>query len=142
MERETGIEPATNSLEGCDSTTELLPPPCSLLTLSRTTAGKPAKLFVLVYFNALVKSDNTTWLAPLTRGGLACQPKLDAPCDQPTAARSASYGGHPSPAFECEGWLATRSSRSAVSAASEGWWAGEDLNLRSPLGGRFTVCCD
>ena len=29
MERETGIEPATNSLEGCDSTIELLPPePC------------------------------------------------------------------------------------------------------------------
>ncbi len=27
MERETGIEPATNSLEGCDSTTELLPHP-------------------------------------------------------------------------------------------------------------------
>ena len=27
LERETGIEPATNSLEGCDSTTELLPPP-------------------------------------------------------------------------------------------------------------------
>src|SRR6478609_1568358 len=25
VERETGIEPATNSLEGCDSTTELLP---------------------------------------------------------------------------------------------------------------------
>ena len=25
LERETGIEPATNSLEGCDSTTELLP---------------------------------------------------------------------------------------------------------------------
>jgi hypothetical protein len=30
LERETGIEPATNSLEGCDSTTELLPPSCSL----------------------------------------------------------------------------------------------------------------
>ena len=27
LERETGIEPATNSLEGCDSTTELLPHP-------------------------------------------------------------------------------------------------------------------
>ena len=27
LERETGIEPATNSLEGCDSTTELLPLP-------------------------------------------------------------------------------------------------------------------
>src|SRR3984885_2411007 len=26
LERETGIGPATNSLEGCDSTTELLPP--------------------------------------------------------------------------------------------------------------------
>ena len=25
LERETGLEPATNSLEGCDSTTELLP---------------------------------------------------------------------------------------------------------------------
>src|SRR6476620_6357025 len=29
LERETGIEPATNSLEGCDSTTELLPHPVS-----------------------------------------------------------------------------------------------------------------
>ena len=42
MERETGIEPATNSLEGCDSTTELLPP-ClrnylHLLDLSSTFA--------------------------------------------------------------------------------------------------------
>ena len=37
LERETGIEPATNSLEGCDSTTELLPPtrsPLPLATLS------------------------------------------------------------------------------------------------------------
>jgi hypothetical protein len=36
MERETGIEPATNSLEGCDSTTELLPP---LLILAMLNAG-------------------------------------------------------------------------------------------------------
>src|SRR4051812_12072805 len=39
MERETGIEPATNSLEGCDSTTELLPPsrpPLRLSALRRT----------------------------------------------------------------------------------------------------------
>jgi hypothetical protein len=34
LERETGIEPATNSLEGCDSTTELLPP----VTLVRAKA--------------------------------------------------------------------------------------------------------
>src|SRR5437868_13805103 len=33
VERETGIEPATNSLEGCDSTTELLPPTGSLTSL-------------------------------------------------------------------------------------------------------------
>ena len=45
MERETGIEPATNSLEGCDSTTELLPrkPAVSyqLSALSKTSAAKP-----------------------------------------------------------------------------------------------------
>ena len=35
MERETGIEPATNSLEGCDSTTELLPPTRPLFSISR-----------------------------------------------------------------------------------------------------------
>jgi hypothetical protein len=42
LERETGIEPATNSLEGCDSTTELLPPTRSLTSLFRATPGKPA----------------------------------------------------------------------------------------------------
>jgi hypothetical protein len=42
LERETGIEPATNSLEGCDSTTELLPPPRSRASLARASAGKPA----------------------------------------------------------------------------------------------------
>ena len=42
MERETGIEPATNSLEGCDSTTELLPPSrLARLTLD-ASADKPA----------------------------------------------------------------------------------------------------
>jgi hypothetical protein len=35
MERETGIEPATNSLEGCDSTTELLPLKTKLSAISR-----------------------------------------------------------------------------------------------------------
>ena len=36
LERETGIEPATNSLEGCDSTTELLPPTARCLTRPST----------------------------------------------------------------------------------------------------------
>ena len=37
LERETGIEPATNSLEGCDSTTELLPRPLATCHLSLVT---------------------------------------------------------------------------------------------------------
>ena len=41
MERETGIEPATNSLEGCDSTTELLP---------RMSRSYPAFLSLLAHF--------------------------------------------------------------------------------------------
>ena len=38
LERETGIEPATNSLEGCDSTIELLPRVDSII-LSGLAAG-------------------------------------------------------------------------------------------------------
>jgi hypothetical protein len=78
MERETGIEPATNSLEGCDSTTELLPPtrsPLCLLALWREgppfafrLARKPAtqKLFTRI-------SEYSTCLAEarrrMARGG-------------------------------------------------------------------------
>ncbi len=43
MERETGIEPATNSLEGCDSTIELLPPPCEASGLLRSCDAFRAK---------------------------------------------------------------------------------------------------
>jgi hypothetical protein len=39
LERETGIEPATNSLEGCDSTTELLPPIPIQLSRDNVTAA-------------------------------------------------------------------------------------------------------
>src|SRR3954464_3165335 len=42
MERETGIEPATNSLEGCDSTTELLPPTRLTCSLSPRADGPRA----------------------------------------------------------------------------------------------------
>lgn len=41
MERETGIEPATNSLEGCDSTTELLPPTRRCRAASAWSARPP-----------------------------------------------------------------------------------------------------
>ena len=41
LERETGIEPATNSLEGCDSTIELLPQSPLAHPLPVTTFGWP-----------------------------------------------------------------------------------------------------
>ena len=43
LERETGIEPATNSLEGCDSTTELLPPSLLCHRLAQPKLAKRAK---------------------------------------------------------------------------------------------------
>lgn len=42
MERETGFEPATNSLEGCDSTPELLP------HAAHTAANREPKLLISV----------------------------------------------------------------------------------------------
>ena len=64
MERETGIEPATNSLEGCDSTTELLPlirlyssSGCPVRGKARTLVGAEAFFRVMTDFpiaNALL----------------------------------------------------------------------------------------
>jgi hypothetical protein len=48
LERETGIEPATNSLEGCDSTTELLPRN-QLSAISRQLSVKPQRLKPLLF---------------------------------------------------------------------------------------------
>ncbi len=48
MERETGIEPATNSLEGCDSTIELLPRTSSLYGIACSNAKLPARLARIV----------------------------------------------------------------------------------------------
>src|SRR5262245_815511 len=44
LERETGIEPATNSLEGCDSTTELLPPTRRPLRLAALRRVNPPRV--------------------------------------------------------------------------------------------------
>src|SRR6185295_16917972 len=55
LERETGIEPATNSLEGCDSTTELLPP-------TRRSASRHAALrraSPLLFRSPLTSRSNT-----------------------------------------------------------------------------------
>ena len=91
MERETGIEPATNSLEGCDSTTELLPPSrthcapryggrarpsaTSRLRFSHVTGGTPAVA-------------SQPW-----RSLLACQPKHAVAPVAPHPQRRAKAGG-------------------------------------------------
>jgi hypothetical protein len=76
MERETGIEPATNSLEGCDSTTELLP----LKTSSQLSAVsfqinqrlKPLRLSTPN--GALKPRPSTKHLEPMTRIELVTSP--------------------------------------------------------------------
>ena len=57
VERETGIEPATNSLEGCDSTTELLPRPCGKMLVARGGFEPPKpfrrQIYSLLHLTAL-----------------------------------------------------------------------------------------
>src|SRR5581483_9951139 len=70
LERETGIEPATNSLEGCDSTTELLPHiSCQLSAVSYQLATSD---------ELLASSDHvfqpTKTLEPMTRIELVTSP--------------------------------------------------------------------
>jgi hypothetical protein len=132
LERETGIEPATNSLEGCDSTTELLPPSSSL-----AGAPRPARVAPLAGpptpraasrpppSRALRRASPPQEPQPRATQSLACHPKLvsiqRAKDGRPpklvrrTAARLRhGYGGQPSRAL-----------------MSEGWWGGEGSNLRS-----------
>jgi hypothetical protein len=66
MERETGIEPATNSLEGCDSTTELLPPPRRSLRPPAVTAGKLDHALAARYL-ALRRASPPFFLQPTRR---------------------------------------------------------------------------
>ena len=76
-ERETGIEPATNSLEGCDSTTELLPP----TRLARIAAGKPAT--TLKHFASATVARHRQHRR-LPTGTLACH--LKSPAAHPISA--------------------------------------------------------
>ena len=65
LERETGIEPATNSLEGCDSTTELLPPSRLARFAVAATAGKPARAFQPRFTCPAACSRMTHFLSPV-----------------------------------------------------------------------------
>src|SRR5262249_36227316 len=107
LERETGIEPATNSLEGCDSTTELLPP---------TRRARPP--------------------APPPLGGHPpSAPPRPAP-PPPAAPRHFSDRPPPPPPLVRGGWPAIRSPPPPprvvrAATAGERWWRGKDSNLRS-----------
>jgi hypothetical protein len=110
MERETGIEPATNSLEGCDSTTELLPPTrLALFASSPLRRGKPAAFFAAL--TALL----SPWARQPSRAlfrhrGAKRRLPPNQQCHQPSQAAAPTF---------------TRRRK-------EGWWGGEGSNLRSP----------
>jgi hypothetical protein len=114
MERETGIEPATNSLEGCDSTTELLPPTrLARSTMLAATARQAPPSFSPDAPLELRRA------SPPTRPLLTLLPAFAPPATAgkpqlriPVAWRSV----HPAPD--------NRLARS--------WWGGEGSNLRSP----------
>jgi hypothetical protein len=109
MERETGIEPATNSLEGCDSTTELLPPsrsPTRPSTCARDLALRRASPPYFLQPTPLPTGRSSQF--PLTAA-------RSAACRQTNSATN----------FLCPAPTFTR-------RASESWWGGEGSNLRSP----------
>ena len=92
MERETGIEPATNSLEGCDSTTELLPPTRSPTSPLRATAGRPASSSLTCHSRA----SNITCLTPCSLArdyGLSAVARLRCALPSIAQLRQAKAGG-------------------------------------------------
>ena len=77
VERETGIEPATNSLEGCDSTTELLPP--SRLASAAHSPLRRASPPSRSSSRESPPSRSSPVVAPASTGPrMACHPKLAA----------------------------------------------------------------
>ena len=116
MERETGIEPATNSLEGCDSTTELLPPSRRLTSLPAASAS------------ALSRFGGTS-----RRGRPAHLPHSSDPSLFPTSARPTSPPSSAARAKRACRQTDSATNRTALSSQGlRGWWGGEGSNLRSP----------
>ena len=118
LERETGIEPATNSLEGCDSTTELLPPTRSRARSSRF--GGP------VYRKAL-----TAFLIGARRAYVPDQPTFVSSPSRPMAATARRRAQRDLPPENSAHQLLPRVSTSHRDAVGS-WWGGEGSNLRSP----------
>jgi hypothetical protein len=118
MERETGFEPATNSLEGCDSTPELLPPGV------HTTSVERAQRTTTTLSRAKRRNPPRDERSEESRNP-PCHPRWI----RARALRTKSGGRQPEP--------------SAPPATSEArsWWRRMDSNHRRAEPGRFTVCC-
>ena len=107
LERETGIEPATNSLEGCDSTTELLPPTparsCAASPVTNSTTVRVPTLLIQTPPTAIQPRRPSALLtncplAPATRSELPSA-NCTRPCPLAVVAKRGpeSTGGFPSP---------------------------------------------
>ena len=111
MERETGIEPATNSLEGCDSTTELLPPTrLSRFAFRRLRrAGPPLYAALPLRFSRRLRRARQRKALSTRRrcGEVFCPPNFQTSC--------LALHAQPAP----DNW-------------ARSWWGGEGSNLRSP----------
>ena len=116
LERETGIEPATNSLEGCDSTTELLPPSRRSLRLSPLRRASP-----LAARRAIPPSLRPTARVHLHRHRGARVARLPP--------RQTEEGRPSPPTFFARSRAPTFA---RANRARKGWWGGEGSNLRSP----------
>ena len=148
LERETGIEPATNSLEGCDSTTELLPPTRSLTSPHRAPAAWPASHALARYTHtrpgsspasralAICLSDprsiDLTW--PVGHS-VPARPPPTRVCQN--IVRAGGPGGQDYRYGVSRARIVVRAGLPAVARGrrapeSEGWWRGEDSNLRRP----------
>jgi hypothetical protein len=117
LERETGIEPATNSLEGCDSTTELLPPSrLALFALSTLRRASPVSRLALFALSTLRRA------SPLPRLTL-------------------HFASNQQP-LGCKGWLANLSSH-VVPDTSESWLASRSLHpvfqMQAKAGGQGRI---
>ena len=129
LERETGIEPATNSLEGCDSTTELLPPKSCSVRHFPCSLHSPRHHAARDRFEAPIDWGRFTTVR--RRAQRALPP--DKSCGEVTS-RETLEGSLPSPPTSPCAPTSLRAERS--------WWGGEGSNLRRHKAGRFTVCCD
>jgi hypothetical protein len=110
MERETGFEPATNSLEGCDSTPELLPLGVARQTWwrredSNLRRAKPGRFTVCCH----CPLGHTSKELVLAGSGWSRHPDLNrGPTVYKTVALPLSYAGGPGEFSLSAAWYASR----------------------------------